>query len=93
MAVGSIIARIITQYSDKGSKAAQRDIGKLGKQFDAFANKAVKSVGLVGIALGGIAARSLLTERKRQSQPKQLRADLKRFFSILLAQPLNKLKP
>ena len=64
MAVGSIIARIITQYSDKGSKAAQRDIGKLGKQFDAFANKAVKSVGLVGIALGGIAAKIIVDGTK-----------------------------
>ncbi len=36
-------ARIVSQYSDKGSKAAQRDIAKLGKNFDAFAKKATKA--------------------------------------------------
>jgi hypothetical protein len=64
VASGSVIARIITQYSDKGSKAAQRDITKLGKQFDAFANKAVKSVGLIGIALGGMAAKIIVDGTK-----------------------------
>ena len=43
MATGAIVARILTQYSDKGSKAAQRDIAKLGKNFDAFAKKATKA--------------------------------------------------
>ena len=28
MAVGAVVARILTQYSDKGSKAAQKDIKK-----------------------------------------------------------------
>ena len=37
MATGAIIARIITQYSAKGSKQAQKDIAKLGKDFDKFA--------------------------------------------------------
>ena len=30
MATGAVIARIMSQYSDKGSKAAQKDIKKLG---------------------------------------------------------------
>ena len=42
MATGAIVARIITQYSDKGSKQAYKDINKLGKQFDAFAKKTRK---------------------------------------------------
>ena len=47
MATGAVIARILTQYSDKGSKAAQRDIANLGKKFDAYSKRAVKAFGLV----------------------------------------------
>ena len=43
MAIGAVVARIVSQYSDKGSKAAQRDIAKLGKNFDAFSKKATKA--------------------------------------------------
>jgi hypothetical protein len=32
MATGAVLARILTQYSDKGSKAAQKDIAKLTKK-------------------------------------------------------------
>ena len=46
MAIGAVVARIVSQYSDKGSKAAQRDIAKLGKNFDAFSKKATKAFGL-----------------------------------------------
>jgi hypothetical protein len=46
MALGAVVARIVSQYSDKGSKAAQRDIAKLGKNFDAFSKKATKAFGL-----------------------------------------------
>jgi hypothetical protein len=56
MAVGAIVARILTQYSDKGSKAANKDINKLGKQFDAFAKKSAKAF---GIAAGAAAAFAL----------------------------------
>lgn len=55
MAVGAVVARILTQYSDKGSKAAQKDIGKLGKQFDAFAKKSVRAFGLAAAAVGAFA--------------------------------------
>ena len=55
MAVGSVIARIITQYSDKGSKAAQRDITKLGKQFDAFSKRVFKAFAVAGAAVGAFA--------------------------------------
>lgn len=39
MATGAVVARILSQYSDKGSKEAQRDIQKLGKKIDAFGKK------------------------------------------------------
>ena len=55
MAVGAVVARILTQYSDKGSKAAQKDIAKLGKQFDAFAKKTVKAFGIAAAAVGAFA--------------------------------------
>jgi len=50
MGSGAVIARIISQYSDKGSKAAQKDIAKLGKNFDAFAKKAGKAFAIAGAA-------------------------------------------
>lgn len=43
MTTGAVIARIITQYSDKGSKAAQRDIAKTAKKIDDFNKKVVKA--------------------------------------------------
>ena len=57
MASGAVIARIISQYSDKGSKQAQKDIAKLGKQFDAFGRRAAKSFGLATVAAAGFAAK------------------------------------
>ena len=50
MAVGAVVARILTQYSDKGSKAAQKDIAKLGKNFDAFAKKSARAFGIAAVA-------------------------------------------
>ena len=55
MAVGSIVARILTQYSDKGSKAAAKDVNKLGKSFDKFAKKSAKAFGLAAAAAAGLA--------------------------------------
>lgn len=37
--VGAVIARIITQYSDKGTKAAAKDARKLEKSFDKMAKR------------------------------------------------------
>lgn len=50
MAAGAVVARILTQYSDKGSKQAQKDIQKLGRQIDAFGKKATKAFGLAAAA-------------------------------------------
>jgi antitoxin component of RelBE/YafQ-DinJ toxin-antitoxin module len=55
MAVGAVVARILTQYSDKGSKAAQKDIAKLQKKIDAFGKKALKSFAVAGVAAGAFA--------------------------------------
>lgn len=52
---GAVIARIISQYSDKGTKAAQKDIAKMGKQIDAWSKKVVKSYAVAGVAAGAFA--------------------------------------
>lgn len=57
MAVGAVVARILTQYSDKGSKAAQKDINKLGKNIDGFAKKATKAFGLAALASAAFAVK------------------------------------
>jgi hypothetical protein len=57
MAVGAVVARILTQYSDKGSKAAAKDIGKLEKQFGDFANRAAKAFGVAALAAGAFAVK------------------------------------
>lgn len=55
MAQGAIVARILSQYSAKGSKEAQKDINKLGKRIDAFGKKAAKSFGLAAAASAALA--------------------------------------
>lgn len=57
MAVGAIVARILTQYSDKGSKAARKDIEKLGANFDQFAKRSVRAFGVAAAAAGALAVK------------------------------------
>ena len=57
MAVGAIVARILTQYSDKGTKAAVKDISKMEKKFSDFANKSAKAFGLAALAVGAFAVK------------------------------------
>jgi hypothetical protein len=57
MAVGAIVARILTQYSDKGTKQAAKDIGKMEKKFGDFANKSAKAFGVAALAAGAFAAK------------------------------------
>jgi hypothetical protein len=57
MATAAVIARILTQYSDKGSKAAQKDIAKLEKKISAFGKKALKSFAVAGAAAGAFAVK------------------------------------
>jgi hypothetical protein len=54
MAVGAIVARILTQYSDKGTKAAIKDISKMEKRLGEFSKKAVKSFAVVAAATGAL---------------------------------------
>lgn len=74
MAVGAVVARILTQYSDKGSKAAQKDIAKLGKNFDAFSKKVTKAFAVAGAAvaafaikLGKDAVQAAIADQKSQA--------------------------
>jgi hypothetical protein len=57
MSTGAVVARILTQYSDKGSKQAQKDIAKLGKRIDAFGKKATKAFAAVGVATAAMAVK------------------------------------
>jgi len=57
VAIGAVVARIITQYSDKGSKAAKKDIANLGKSFDQFSKNAVRAFGLAAAAVGAFAVK------------------------------------
>jgi len=73
MAVGAIVARILTQYSDKGSKAAQKDIAKLGKSFDAFGAKATKAFGVAALASAALALKLAKMQYRLQLQINNLR--------------------
>ena len=73
MAIGAVTARILTQYSDKGSKAASRDINKLGKSFDKFAGKVGKAFGIAAAAsaafaikVGTDAVKGAMADQKQQ---------------------------
>lgn len=57
MAVGAVIARILTQYSDKGTKAAVKDIARMEKKFNKFANATAKKFGLAALAVGAFAVK------------------------------------
>jgi hypothetical protein len=74
MAVGSIVARILTQYSDKGSKAATKDITKLGKSFDKFSRRSAKAFGVAAAAsaafaikIGTDAVQAAIADQKSQA--------------------------
>jgi hypothetical protein len=74
MAVGSIVARILTQYSDKGSKAAVKDVNKLGKSFDQFARRSAKAFGVAAAAsaafavkIGTDAVQAAIADQKSQA--------------------------
>ena len=74
MATGAIIARIISEYSDKGSKQAQKDINKLGKGFDDFGKKVAKSFAVAAAAsaffaikIGADAVKAAMQDQKSQA--------------------------
>ena len=57
MAKGSVVVRILSQWDDKGVKAAARDLGKAEKDFQGFANKVGKAFALAGAAAALFAAK------------------------------------
>jgi len=74
MATAAVIARILTQYSDVGSKAAQKDLARLEKKISAFGQKALKSFGLAtaataafAVKLGVDAVRGAAADEKQQA--------------------------
>lgn len=77
MAVGAVVARILTQYSDKGSKSARKDIAKLGKNIDAFSKKASRAFGIAAAASAAFAVKFAMDSAKAaieaQAQQSRLR--------------------
>jgi hypothetical protein len=74
MATGAIVARILTQYSDKGSKQAQKDIKRLGADIDKFAKRSFQAFGLAAAAsaafatkIGSDAVKAAIEDQKSQA--------------------------
>jgi len=74
MAVGAVVASIVSQYTDKGSKAARKDIAKLGKDFDAAAQRITKvfavataATAAFAIKLGKDAVKAAVEDAKSQA--------------------------
>ena len=57
MTSGAMIARILTQYSDKGSTQARKDVKKLGADFDKFARRAKVAFGVAAAASAAFAVK------------------------------------
>jgi hypothetical protein len=74
MATGAIIARILTQYSNKGSKQAQKDIKLLSKTFGDFGRRSAKAFGIAtaasaafAIKIGKDAVQAAIADQKSQA--------------------------
>ena len=57
MATGAIIARIVSEYSDKGTKAAAKDLQSVGKEFDVFGGKVKKAFEVATLASAAFAVK------------------------------------
>lgn len=57
MARGSVIARILSEYSDKGTKAAVKDLDKVGKDFKKFGDKVSKAFAVATAASAAFAVK------------------------------------
>jgi hypothetical protein len=73
MATGAVIARIISEYSDKGTKQATKDLNKVGKQFDDFGKKvahtfavAAAASAALAIKIGTDAVKAAMEDQKSQ---------------------------
>ena len=58
-AKGSVIARILSEYSDKGTKAARKDLVELQNNFHEFGKKATEAFAVAGAAGLAFAAQSV----------------------------------
>jgi len=74
VAYSAVIARIASQYSDKGTKAAQKDIAKLNKKFDAMGKRAVLAANAaaaafvaLSIKIGKDAVKAAVDDAKSQA--------------------------
>jgi len=74
MATGAIIARILTQYSNKGSKQAQKDIKLLSKSFGDFSRRSAKAFGIAtaasaafAVKIGKDAVQAAIADQKSQA--------------------------
>jgi len=74
MAQGAIIARIVSEYSAKGTKAAQKDLNSLNKKFDAMGRKAllatnaaVAGFAALSVKIGKDAVRAAIDDNKSQA--------------------------
>jgi histone H3/H4 len=74
MATGAIIARILTQYSNKGSKQAQKDIKLLSKTFSDFSRRSAKAFGIAtaasaafAVKIGKDAVQAAIADQKSQA--------------------------
>jgi len=74
MAQGAIIARIVSEYSAKGTKAAQKDLNSLNKKFDAMGKKAllatnaaVAGFAALSVKIGKDAVRAAIDDNKSQA--------------------------
>lgn len=54
---GAVVARIISEYSDKGTRAAQKDINRLGNDFANFSNKVGKAFTFAAAASAAFAVK------------------------------------
>ena len=57
MATGAVVARILSEYSDKGTKAAQKDLKAAGKSFDDFGKKVKESFAVAAAASAAFAVK------------------------------------
>ena len=74
MAQGAIVARIVSEYSAKGTKAAQKDLNRLNKKFDEMGkrallatNAAIAGFAALSVKVGKDAVRAAIDDSKSQA--------------------------
>ena len=74
MTSGAVVARIISQYSDKGTKAAIKDLKGVAKNFDEFGHKVKKAFEIAtaasaafAIKIGTDAVKAAIADQQSQA--------------------------